>query len=55
MLEKVAPHLASIGVHKNGTWAAQKIIDKSCTDKQVSIMFITQACYYAVVIYAVWN
>ncbi|KAF9115553.1 hypothetical protein BGX27_007440 [Mortierella sp. AM989] len=27
MLELIAPHLASIGVHKNGTWAAQKIID----------------------------
>ncbi|KAG2181255.1 hypothetical protein INT43_008838 [Umbelopsis isabellina] len=38
MLEKVAPHLASIGVHKNGTWAAQKIIDKSCTDKQIALI-----------------
>ncbi|KAI8989940.1 hypothetical protein BDB01DRAFT_779383 [Pilobolus umbonatus] len=27
MLEAVGPYLASIGVHKNGTWAAQKIID----------------------------
>lgn len=27
MLLQVAPHLAEIGVHKNGTWAAQKIID----------------------------
>ncbi|KAI7905310.1 armadillo-type protein [Cokeromyces recurvatus] len=27
MLEQVAPYLASIGVHKNGTWAAQKIIE----------------------------
>ncbi|KAL0076651.1 armadillo-type protein [Phycomyces blakesleeanus] len=27
MLEKVAPHLAAISVHKNGTWAAQKIIE----------------------------
>ncbi|CAO1629938.1 unnamed protein product [Parajaminaea phylloscopi] len=27
MLERIAPHLASIGIHKNGTWAAQKIID----------------------------
>jgi protein JSN1 len=27
MLEQIAPHLAEIGVHKNGTWAAQKIID----------------------------
>jgi protein JSN1 len=41
MLEKVAPHLASIGVHKNGTWAAQKIIDKSCTDTQVRDRFIS--------------
>jgi len=39
MLEKVAPYLASIGVHKNGTWAAQKIIDKSTTDKQVKHFF----------------
>jgi protein JSN1 len=27
MLQQVAPHLAMIGVHKNGTWAAQKIIE----------------------------
>lgn len=27
MLERIAPHLATIGIHKNGTWAAQKIID----------------------------
>ena len=27
MLAQIAPHLAEIGVHKNGTWAAQKIID----------------------------
>ncbi|KAI9284771.1 armadillo-type protein [Umbelopsis sp. AD052] len=38
MLEKVAPYLASIGVHKNGTWAAQKIIDKSTTDKQIALI-----------------
>ncbi|CAG8627548.1 15023_t:CDS:2 [Cetraspora pellucida] len=30
MLEKIAPHLATIGIHKNGTWAAQKIIDYRC-------------------------
>ncbi|KAF1941918.1 RNA binding protein [Clathrospora elynae] len=29
MLREIAPHLAKIGVHKNGTWAAQKIIDVS--------------------------
>lgn len=27
MLNEIAPHLAEIGCHKNGTWAAQKIID----------------------------
>jgi hypothetical protein len=26
MLERVAPFLASIACHKNGTWAAQKIM-----------------------------
>ena len=27
MLAEIAPHMAEIGVHKNGTWAAQKILD----------------------------
>lgn len=31
MLREIAPHLAKIGIHKNGTWAAQKIIDVSKT------------------------
>ena len=35
MLQEIAPHLASIGIHKNGTWAAQKIIDVARTDEQV--------------------
>jgi protein JSN1 len=35
MLIEIAPYLASIGVHKNGTWAAQKIIDVSKTEDQV--------------------
>ncbi|GAA6027084.1 hypothetical protein JCM8097_006098 [Rhodosporidiobolus ruineniae] len=26
MLERIAPHLAPIGTHKNGTWAVQKIL-----------------------------
>ncbi|WVR03620.1 hypothetical protein IAU60_000613 [Kwoniella sp. DSM 27419] len=34
MLERIAPHLASIGVHKNGTWAAQKIIECSTTNEE---------------------
>jgi protein JSN1 len=27
MLAEIAPHFSEIGIHKNGTWAAQKIID----------------------------
>ena len=34
LLERLAPHLATIGCHKNGTWAAQKIIDCARTDEQ---------------------
>ena len=35
MLAQIAPHLAEIGVHKNGTWAAQKIIDVARTQQQM--------------------
>jgi hypothetical protein len=35
MLQIIVPHLASIGVHKNGTWAAQKIIELANTKEQV--------------------
>lgn len=38
MLERAAPHLAMIGVHKNGTWAAQKIIECSVTDPERSMI-----------------
>ncbi|KAI9737047.1 MAG: hypothetical protein M1834_000637 [Cirrosporium novae-zelandiae] len=38
MLEEIAPHLAEIGVHKNGTWAAQKIIDVAKTPAQLSMV-----------------
>lgn len=34
MLDPIAPHLAEIGIHKNGTWAAQKIINMCKTDYQ---------------------
>ncbi|KAL2015506.1 hypothetical protein VTK56DRAFT_5344 [Thermocarpiscus australiensis] len=36
MLAEIAPHMAEIGVHKNGTWAAQKIIDVCKTPHQMS-------------------
>ncbi|KAJ5039076.1 uncharacterized protein L3040_006746 [Drepanopeziza brunnea f. sp. 'multigermtubi'] len=38
MLTEIAPHMAEIGVHKNGTWAAQKIIDVCKTPKQKSMI-----------------
>lgn len=38
MLAEIAPHLAEIGVHKNGTWAAQKIIDVCKTPDQMSLI-----------------
>ena len=38
MLSQIAPHLAEIGVHKNGTWAAQKIIDVAKTPTQMQII-----------------
>ena len=38
MLAEIAPHMAEIGVHKNGTWAAQKIIDVCKTPHQMSVI-----------------
>ncbi|KAG4218014.1 hypothetical protein PC116_g33506, partial [Phytophthora cactorum] len=38
MLAKIAPHMAEIGVHKNGTWAAQKIIDVCKTPHQMTLI-----------------
>ncbi|KAL0082221.1 armadillo-type protein [Phycomyces blakesleeanus] len=35
LLEMTIPHLASIGVHKNGTWAAQKIIETAFLPEKV--------------------
>lgn len=35
MLDCIAPYLAEIGVHKNGTWAAQKIIDTANTPAEM--------------------
>ena len=38
MLAEIALHLAEIGVHKNGTWAAQKIIDVSKSPSQMQLI-----------------
>ena len=35
MLAEIGSHIAEIGVHKNGTWAAQKIIDVARTHQQM--------------------
>lgn len=47
MLEHIAPYLSQISVHKNGTWAAQKIIGVANSPRQMEI--IAQALHpYAV-------
>jgi len=38
MLAEIAPHMAEVGVHKNGTWAAQKIIDMARTPRQMGML-----------------
>ncbi|KAF9246571.1 hypothetical protein BU15DRAFT_85334 [Melanogaster broomeanus] len=38
MLERITPHLAMIGIHKNGTWAAQKIIECVQTPEEVALI-----------------
>ncbi|CAE6432012.1 unnamed protein product [Rhizoctonia solani] len=38
MLDRIAPHLAMIGIHKNGTWAAQKIIECATTPEEVALV-----------------
>ncbi|KAL8284285.1 hypothetical protein RQP46_005034 [Phenoliferia psychrophenolica] len=38
LLERIAPHLATIGTHKNGTWAVQKIISCVQTPEEFAIV-----------------
>jgi len=38
MLVEITPHMSEIGIHKNGTWAAQKIIDVSKSPKQLTMI-----------------
>ncbi|OAD69853.1 hypothetical protein PHYBLDRAFT_188164 [Phycomyces blakesleeanus NRRL 1555(-)] len=45
MLSAIGPYLASIGVHKNGTWAAQKIIDYAHTEGQMQLVCTHVAPY----------
>lgn len=45
MLDRIAPHLALIGTHKNGTWAAQKIIECSQTPEELNLIAHNLAPY----------
>jgi len=38
MLERICPSLAMVGIHKNGTWAAQKIIDCATRPEEVALI-----------------
>jgi hypothetical protein len=38
LLGVLGPHLAAIGVHKNGTWAVQKIVDYCKTTAQINLL-----------------
>lgn len=38
MLERITPNLAMIGIHKNGTWAAQKIIECVSSPEEVALI-----------------
>lgn len=38
MLNRIAPQLALTGTHKNGTWAAQKIIECATSEEEMSII-----------------
>ncbi|TPX53560.1 hypothetical protein PhCBS80983_g06262 [Powellomyces hirtus] len=37
LIEKIAPHMAAIGIHKNGTWVVQKMIDYAKTTSQIQV------------------
>ncbi|EMD38583.1 hypothetical protein CERSUDRAFT_113767 [Gelatoporia subvermispora B] len=41
MLDRISPHVAMIGIHKNGTWAAQKIIE--CVQTPEEVALVTQS------------
>jgi protein JSN1 len=53
MLQEIAPHLATIGTHKNGTWAAQKIIDVARKSSTLQAMVVQALTPYAVALFKV--
>jgi hypothetical protein len=38
IIELLAPHMAAIGIHKNGTWVIQKMIDYARTGSQMELI-----------------
>ncbi|KAI8838385.1 armadillo-type protein [Chytridium lagenaria] len=38
LMEQISPHMAVIGVHKNGTWVVQKMIDIAKTPAQMAVI-----------------
>lgn len=38
MLKKISPYMSQISIHKNGTWAAQKIIAVAGTSRQINMI-----------------
>lgn len=36
LINSIAPHMAAIGIHKNGTWAIQKMIECVKTEEQIT-------------------
>ncbi|KAI8899559.1 armadillo-type protein [Globomyces pollinis-pini] len=45
LIEAVSPRMASLGIHKNGTWAVQKIIDCAKTAPQIEAIVTTLKVY----------
>ncbi|KAF7363282.1 Pumilio domain-containing protein C56F2.08c [Mycena sanguinolenta] len=45
MLERITPNLAMIGIHKNGTWAAQKIIECVQSPEEVALIALNLRPY----------
>ncbi|KAJ1551193.1 hypothetical protein HK096_002595, partial [Nowakowskiella sp. JEL0078] len=45
LIDRIAPHISSIGIHKNGTWAAQKIIDCARTPGQIQSIVTSLQAY----------
>lgn len=45
LIKKVSPRMASLGIHKNGTWAIQKIIEIAKTPAQVGAVIISLRPY----------